>query len=96
LRGDFDALRAELLEIARAARATRRDVQLHVMIEVGDESLIATACRAIRESACDGVVCRRDIALLLRRHAESLVVIGMINDASTKPTAEVDRVILLV
>src|SRR5262245_62138286 len=33
LRGDFDAARAELLEIARAARATRRDVRIHVLIE---------------------------------------------------------------
>src|SRR5687767_1262133 len=55
-RGDFDALRAELLEIVRASRATRRDVQIHVLIDQKDDALIATACRAIRESACDGVV----------------------------------------
>jgi deoxyribose-phosphate aldolase len=77
LRGDFDALRAELLEIARAARSTRRDVQIHVLIErIVDEQVIAAACRAIRESACDAIVVS-DSFELVRRHAESLMLIAM-------------------
>jgi len=90
LRGDFDAMRAELLEIARAARATRRDVQMHVLIErITDEPSIAVACRAIRESACDGIVVS-DAFPLVRKHAESLVVIalGTVSDGSL-----IDRVI---
>jgi deoxyribose-phosphate aldolase len=75
LRGDFDALRAELLEIARAARSTRRDVQIHVLIErITAEPLIAAACRAVRESACDGIVVS-DALEIARKHAESLLVI---------------------
>jgi deoxyribose-phosphate aldolase len=59
---DFDATKAELIEIARAARAARPDVVIKVIVESallmqlsGDkaERAIATACRAIRESGCD-------------------------------------------
>ena len=65
LRGDLDAMKFELLEICRAARATRRDVAVHVVLEwtmlvTEDpsrmEEIIPTACRASRESGCDGVV----------------------------------------
>jgi deoxyribose-phosphate aldolase len=91
IRGDFDALRGELLEIARAARATRRDVQIQVMIDVTQESLISTACRAIRESACDGVVTTSAVRLV-RKHAESLVVIHFCKDRPA--TDEADLLIL--
>ncbi len=62
---DFSAARGELLEIARAARATRRDVAIHVIIEAPlllslgagrSEEAIAVACKAVRESGCDGIV----------------------------------------
>ena len=62
LRHDLDAARAELIEIVRAARATRSDVIIKVIVESaalmkpgGDagEKSIETACRAVRESGCD-------------------------------------------
>jgi len=96
IRGDFDATRAELLEIVRAARATRRDVQIHVLIEqIGDEQLIATACRAIRESGCDGIMTGGEFASV-RRHAESLIVFAMVNDLTAAPLENADRVVVFV
>ena len=65
MRGDVDATRHELLEVARAARATRRDVGIHVIVETALVARanprelathLAAACRAARESGCDGVV----------------------------------------
>jgi len=65
LRADVDAARAELMEIVRAARSTRRDVVIKVIVESAllaqsaggeparAEELIAAACRAVRESGCD-------------------------------------------
>jgi deoxyribose-phosphate aldolase len=99
IRGDFDAARAELLEIVRAARATRRDVQINVLIErIADEQPIATACRAIRESGCDGVATSTTGGAFasVRKHAESLIVIAMLTDASAVPPADSDRVIVFV
>ena len=65
LNRDLHATKAELLEIARAARATRRDVVIKVIVEsalllkaLGPErgpAALAVACRAIRESGCDYV-----------------------------------------
>src|SRR3954451_19787065 len=61
---DVDAARDELREIARAARAARRDVVIKVIIESAvlmglgpdrGEAAIAAACRAARESGCDFV-----------------------------------------
>ncbi len=61
---DFDSARAELLEIARASRAARRDVVIKVILETSylltlgsqrGEAAIATGCRAARESGCDYV-----------------------------------------
>ena len=60
--GNFDAARTELLEVVRAARSTRRDVVIKVIVESAyllslgsdkGEFAIATACRAVRESGCD-------------------------------------------
>jgi deoxyribose-phosphate aldolase len=65
IRGDVDALKFELLETARAARAARRDVAIHLFVEsallarANPNELatrLAAACRAARESGCDGVV----------------------------------------
>ncbi|MDB5357837.1 MAG: deoC [Phycisphaerales bacterium] len=62
--GDLDAVRAELLEVARAARAVRRDVVLKVILETAyllslgserGEAAIAAGCRAARESGFDFV-----------------------------------------
>jgi deoxyribose-phosphate aldolase len=60
--GDYQSARAELIEIVRAARSTRRDVTIKVIVESAyllslgsdkGEAAIATACRAVRESGCD-------------------------------------------
>ena len=61
LNADVDASRAELIEMVRAARATRRDVVIKVIVESAllttdharAEERIAAACRAVRESGCD-------------------------------------------
>jgi deoxyribose-phosphate aldolase len=59
---DVDAAKAELMEVVRAARATRPDVIIKVIVESaallkagGDkgERAIATACQAVRQSGCD-------------------------------------------
>lgn len=59
---NVDSAKAELLEIVRAARSTRRDVVIKVIVEsayllsLGSdkaESTIEAACRAVRESGCD-------------------------------------------
>ncbi|HEX8340791.1 MAG TPA: deoxyribose-phosphate aldolase [Tepidisphaeraceae bacterium] len=59
---DLDAARGELMEIVRAARATRKDVTIKVIVESAAlvainkesaEETIALACRAVRESGCD-------------------------------------------
>ena len=62
VRHDLDAARAELMEVVRAARATRRDVVVKVIVEsalllkagsdAGERSL-EVACQAVRESGCD-------------------------------------------
>ena len=60
--GELDAARAELMEVVRASRATRRDVVIKVIVESAylmslgaekGERAIETACRAVRESGCD-------------------------------------------
>ncbi len=62
LRLDLDAARDELLEIVRAARATRSDVVIKVIVESAAlvaingeraEETLALACRAVQESGCD-------------------------------------------
>jgi len=84
LRRDVDAAKFELLEIVRAARSTRRDVVISMMFDAATllnsdgEARTADACRAARESGCDGITARGGDALatlpLLRAHAESLLV----------------------
>ena len=61
-KADADSARAELIEIVRAARSTRRDVIVKVSVESAylmslgtdqGEAAIAAACLAVRESGCD-------------------------------------------
>lgn len=61
VRCDLTAAKRELMEIARAARATRRDVVIKVIVESAvlmplsgaPERAIEVACAAVRESGCD-------------------------------------------
>ena len=63
LKADVQAVKAELIEIVRAARATRRDVTIKVIVETAlilktlgpreGEAALAAGCRAVRESGCD-------------------------------------------
>jgi len=65
LRADAETVKAELLEIVRAARATNRDVVIKVILETAlllkalgpteGEASLAAGCRAARESGCDFV-----------------------------------------
>lgn len=89
---DLDAARAELMEIVRAARSTRRDVVINVIVEtalllqLGDraERAFEVACRATRESGCDGVVTASgfhpaggasvEATKLLKHFGESLII----------------------
>src|SRR5688572_27427255 len=88
LGGDLDAARAELMEIVRAARSTRRDVGIHVVVETAllaqrGEPSFEIAARAARESGCDGVVTSSgfhpaggttvEAVRLLKKHGEGLV-----------------------
>ncbi len=58
---DLDAIKAELIEVARSARGTNSKVVIKVIVEsallmqLGDkaEKAIAIACQAVRESGCD-------------------------------------------
>jgi deoxyribose-phosphate aldolase len=59
LAGDVEACKSELREIVRAARSTRSDVVIKVIVEstllfkaLGEAGL-ASACRAVRESGAD-------------------------------------------
>jgi deoxyribose-phosphate aldolase len=65
LKADAETVKTELLEIVRAARATRRDVVIKVILETAlllkalgakdGEAALAAGCRAARESGCDFV-----------------------------------------
>jgi deoxyribose-phosphate aldolase len=65
LNADVPAIKAELIEIVRAARATRPDVVIKVILETAlllqalgprqGEAALAAGCRAARESGCDFV-----------------------------------------
>jgi len=102
---DLDAARGELMEIVRAARSTRRDVAINVVFEtvllaqLGDraERAFEVACRAARESGCDGVVtatgfhptggATAEAVRMLKRFGESLVIKaagGIVNEAQAR------------
>jgi deoxyribose-phosphate aldolase len=64
---DVDGARAELIEIMRAARAVRRDVNIATLVDVGilmgrensedrGNRVLESACRSAREGGCDGIV----------------------------------------
>ena len=81
---DVDAARAELLEIARAARATRKDVVIRVIVEFEllmeqpddrREAAVECACRAIRESGCDGMLTGTGYHPAGAASAESIVMV---------------------
>jgi deoxyribose-phosphate aldolase len=65
LNADMQTVKAELLEIVRAARATNPDVVIKVILETAlllkalsppsGEAALAAGCRAARESGCDFV-----------------------------------------
>jgi len=76
LTNQFDAARAELLEIVRAARSTRRDARVTVTIDpaAATDPAIELACRAARESGCDAVKIAADSLRRLKPHAAGLVV----------------------
>ena len=105
LAGNFEATKAELLEIARAARSTRRDVVIKVIVEstllfkalgeTAGAAALASACRAVRESACDFIKTSTgfhpaggatvETVKILKQHAEGLGVkaAGGIRDLAT-------------
>jgi hypothetical protein len=80
--GDFSAMKNELLEVARAARATGRDVLLHANLRTmllnknGGEAHVEAACKAVREGAFDGINDIGDDAshALVRTHAGDLIL----------------------
>lgn len=90
VRADLDAARVELMEIVRAARATRRDVLIKVIVETAllqrdaADTRIAMACRAVRESGCDGVTTSSgfhpaggatvEAVQLLKQHGSGLLI----------------------
>lgn len=108
MREDGDAMRVELMEIVRAARAVRPDVGVRVVIEtarllaLGDrgEAAIATACMAARQSGCDAVVtgttadATPGAVQILKKYAEGLAVkaVASANDAAKLMAAGADRV----
>jgi deoxyribose-phosphate aldolase len=89
LNGELDAARAELMEIVRAARSTRRDVGINVIVETAllmtrGEAALEVAARAVRESGCDGIVtssgfhpaggATAEAVAVLKRHADGLII----------------------
>ena len=105
---DLDGARAELMEIVRAAKATRRDVGIRAIVELAafmhlpfDQRTRAFefACRAVRESGCDGIVTATgfyadgdvhpiDLLAGVRPFAEGLTLkAAVINDAPTVAAA---------
>jgi deoxyribose-phosphate aldolase len=101
---DLDGARAELIEILRAARATRRDVTVATIIDIGlvmrrgaerTERSLEAACRATRESGCDGIVlagdATADALALVKRYSEGLSVKVVTNDPAAAFAAGADR-----
>jgi deoxyribose-phosphate aldolase len=89
IRGDVDGARAELIEIVRAARSTRRDVVVRVVVEAplllsrAGPAAVRAAARAARESGCDvlqtsagtlGGPLTPEVVTLLKTDADTLLV----------------------
>ena len=107
LAGEADGTRAELIEIARAARATRRDVHLAACVDVAmllhrrGERAIEAACRATRESGFDGIViatksATTELVAAVRKYAEPLTIkVATVEDPAAAESlfaAGVDRI----
>lgn len=96
---DVETARAELMEIVRAARATRKDVVIRVIVEFEllmelpldrREPTVQVACRAIRESGCDGLLtgtgyhpagaASAESIAMVKKHGEGLTIKAAIMD----------------
>jgi deoxyribose-phosphate aldolase len=98
---DVDAARAELLEVARAARATRKDVVIRVIVEFEllmelpldrREPTVEVACRAIRESGCDGMLTGTGYHPAGAASAESIMLVKKFGEGLTLKAALMDDV----
>ncbi|MEA2734726.1 MAG: deoxyribose-phosphate aldolase, partial [Humisphaera sp.] len=96
---DVESARAELMEIVRAARSTRRDVVIRVIVEFEmlmelpperREPAVETACRAIRESGCDGLVSGTGFHPAGTVSAEALEMVKKYSEGLTIKAAIVD------
>jgi deoxyribose-phosphate aldolase len=96
---DLDSARAELMEIVRAARATRKDVLIRVICEFEllmeqpddrREPAVEVACRAIRESGCDGVITGTGYHPAGAASAESIVLVKKYGEGLTLKAALMD------
>ncbi len=98
---DVETARAELMEIVRAARATRKDVLIRVICEFEllmeqpddrRERIVEVACRAIRESGCDGVITGTGYHPAGAASAESIALVKKYGDGLTLKAALMDDV----
>jgi deoxyribose-phosphate aldolase len=98
---DVDSARAELMEIVRAARATRKDVLIRVITEFellmelppeSREPAVEVACRAIRESGCDGVITGTGYHPAGAASAESIALVKKYGEGLTLKAALMDDV----
>ena len=96
---DVDAARAELMEIVRAARSTRRDVVIRVIVEFEllmelpldrREPTVEVACRAIRESGCDGLLTGTGYHPAGAASAESIAMVKKYGEGLTIKAALMD------
>jgi deoxyribose-phosphate aldolase len=98
---EIDAARQELIEIARAARAARRDIHLSAFIDIPllfnrrGERAVELACRAVREGAFDGIVIPTAADAhaigLAKTHGQSLAIkVAGIADAAAGRAALAD------
>jgi len=96
---DLETARAELMEIVRAARATRKDVLIRVICEFEllmelplerREPTVEVACRAIRESGCDGVITGTGYHPAGAASAESIALVKKYGEGLTLKAALMD------
>ena len=98
---DVDTARAELMEVVRAARATRKDVLIRVITEFellmelppeSREPAVEVACRAIRESGCDGVITGTGYHPAGAASAESIALVKKYGQGLTLKAALMDDI----
>jgi deoxyribose-phosphate aldolase len=96
---DLETARAELMEVVRAARATRKDVLIRVITEFEllmelplerREPTVEVACRAIRESGCDGVITGTGYHPAGAASAESIALVKKYGEGLTLKAALMD------